>query len=538
MATQWCQSEDPQGLATIPVDDSVNTSCWAPSFFCTQAVCPHGGCGRTFAGARDLQAHQTVCPHRLFPCGHCREKFTSATMCDHVQRAHRDSVTVVSEGSIETRVVAGQTVLTVAGKVALGEQVMFSAQGSVVVLDIMRSQRGRSNTYYAFVTALPGSRGHDRDFDQHPGVPVMAKADARGGGIMQVKLSFERNASKLSWEGPARNYETWLQGPDAMLAKGCPFQVATDGVCHWSEGDTELLVYSLQLWLPLSAQQLSAFSGRRDVTGNSYSTLDQSERGLNSSSHRANHRQSQGESHSHCMSFVWMQVSLFLNLCLASGENCILTLVVGSADTPPIDGSCSAIVTACLMHLKICKTLRDDPSGKPMFLTPVFPFTSAEFIGSPTERWLKKHGITHEVLVLLDDVGEVMPLAPLSQVDPSFAARIDIVQVELPKPTVLAATPTAGSCGLLVSWSAYTLLEQVSLLVPARCGQELFMGAIDGAGGEETAVKESLQLAREAVMELTGNLNAKLGGQLWNQTDSDLVVALACITKGSHAAAP
>ncbi|CAE8714506.1 unnamed protein product [Polarella glacialis] len=223
---------------------------------------------------------------------------------------------------------------------------------------------------------------------------------------------------------------------------------------------------------------------------------------------------------------------------LASGENCILTLVVGSADTPPIDGSCSAIVTACLMHLKICKTLRDDPSGKPMFLTPVLPFTSAEFIGSPTERWLKKHGITHEVLVLLDDVGEVMPLAPLTQVDPSFAARIDIVQVELPKPTVLAATPTAGSCGLHVSWSAYTLLEQVSLLVPARCGQELFMGAIDGAGGEETAVKESLQLAREAVMELTGNLNAKLEGQLWNQTDSDLVVALACITKGSHAAAP
>ncbi|CAE8714505.1 unnamed protein product [Polarella glacialis] len=202
------------------------------------------------------------------------------------------------------------------GKVALGEQVMFSAQGSVVVLDIMRSQRGRSNTYYAFVTALPGSRGHEsgsvptfaatatsrdynRDFDQHPGVPVMAKADARGGGIMQVKLSFERNASKLSWEGPARNYETWLQGPDAMLAKGCPFQVATDGVCHWSEGDTELLVYSLQLWLPLSAQQLSAFSGRRDVTGNSYSILDQSETGLNSSSHRANHRQSQGESHSY-----------------------------------------------------------------------------------------------------------------------------------------------------------------------------------------------------------------------------------------------
>ena len=40
---------------------------------------------------------------------------------------------------------------------------------------------------------------------------------------------------------------------------------------------------------------------------------------------------------------------------LARGEKCILKLVAGSLDTPPIDGACSAIVRACHEHLQICK---------------------------------------------------------------------------------------------------------------------------------------------------------------------------------------
>ena len=40
---------------------------------------------------------------------------------------------------------------------------------------------------------------------------------------------------------------------------------------------------------------------------------------------------------------------------LARGEKCVLKLVAGPLDAPPVDGACSAVVRACHEHLQICK---------------------------------------------------------------------------------------------------------------------------------------------------------------------------------------
>eukprot|EP00435_Cladocopium_sp_Y103_P039974 s2755_g10.t2 len=126
------------------------------------------------------------------------------------------------------------------------------------------------------------------------------------------------------------------------------------------------------------------------------------------------------------------------------------------------------------------------------------------------EKCVLKLVVGYDVLLFLDSIEEVMHLSAESQMDPDFAARIDLVQVAGPPATTLSATPTAGSCGLHVSWAAFELLEMLGLLVPSRCGPALFLGTIDGAGLED---------------------------QLWNRTDGDLVFAIGAILKGMPTAA-
>lgn len=217
---------------------------------------------------------------------------------------------------------------------------------------------------------------------------------------------------------------------------------------------------------------------------------------------------------------------------LSRGEKCVLKLVVGSSEVSAIDAACSSIVRACHEHLKICKLEREGLKDLPMHLSPVMPMTAEQFDGSELKLFLSKLGLGYDVLLFLDSIEEVMHLSAESQMDPDFAARIDLVQVAGPPPTTLSATPTAGSCGLHVSWAAFELLEMLGLLVPSRCGPALFLGTIDGAGGEDVAMKQALNLAAKAMRRLTNSLDPGLEDQLWNRTDGDLVFAIGAILKG------
>ncbi|CAE7724310.1 unnamed protein product [Symbiodinium pilosum] len=210
---------------------------------------------------------------------------------------------------------------------------------------------------------------------------------------------------------------------------------------------------------------------------------------------------------------------------LARGEKCILKLVAGSLDTPPIDGACSAIVRACHEHLQICKLEIEGLKNLPIYMSPVIPMTAEEFDGSVLDTFFRKVGIGYDVLLFLDSIEEVMAHSAQSHSDPDFAARIDVIQVTCPPATTAAATPTAGSCGLRVSWAAFELLEMLGILA-SRYGPSLFLGDIDGTGGEEIAMKQALNLAEKAMMILTENLHPKLEDNLWNQTDKDLAFAI------------
>ncbi|CAK9054476.1 Uncharacterized protein SCF082_LOCUS29567 [Durusdinium trenchii] len=185
---------------------------------------------------------------------------------------------------------------------------------------------------------------------------------------------------------------------------------------------------------------------------------------------------------------------------LSCGEKCVLKLVVGSEEVPPIDSACSSIVRACHEHLNICKLERDGLKELPIYLSPVMPVTSEQFDGSDLQIFLSKLGIGYDVLLFMDSIEEVMHLSAESQMDPDFAARIDLIQVTGPPQTIAAATPTAGSCGLHVSWAAFQLLEMLGLLVPSRCGPALFLGNIDGTGGEDAAMKQAGCYKRMSVM--------------------------------------
>mmetsp|Transcript_6693 Transcript_6693/g.11932 ORF Transcript_6693/g.11932 Transcript_6693/m.11932 type:complete len:257 (+) Transcript_6693:44-814(+) len=218
---------------------------------------------------------------------------------------------------------------------------------------------------------------------------------------------------------------------------------------------------------------------------------------------------------------------------LISGEKCVLKLVIGSQDVDLIDAASSAIAGACNEHLQICKLETEGLSDLPIYMAPVIPVSHEKFVGSAAEAFLKKQGLGFDVLVFLDDVQEVIGLSEQSHVDPNFAARIDLIYTGGPPPTTAAATPTAGSCGLHVSWGAFTLLEKLGLLVPSRCGPAIFMGEIYGTNGRELALKDCLTLARDAMLELTRQLDAKLEAVLWNRTDNDLVEAIGAILKGT-----
>eukprot|EP00931_Biecheleriopsis_adriatica_P108992 TRINITY_DN83261_c0_g1_i1.p1 TRINITY_DN83261_c0_g1~~TRINITY_DN83261_c0_g1_i1.p1 ORF type:complete len:265 (+),score=47.79 TRINITY_DN83261_c0_g1_i1:87-881(+) len=218
---------------------------------------------------------------------------------------------------------------------------------------------------------------------------------------------------------------------------------------------------------------------------------------------------------------------------LQCGDKCVLTLVVGDKNKAPIDGACSAIVTACNEHLRICKMMHTEDDCLPNYLVPVIPLTSEEFEGSDVDTFLRKHGIGFDVLVLLDSIEEVMGLSAQSHTDPNFAARIDLVHVTGAPPSTSQVTPIAGSNGLQLTWAAFTLLETVSIFVPSRCGPALFMGPIEFSDSKETAIRESLKLAYEATLHLTNQLDEKLEGQLWNRTDRDLIIAIEAILKGS-----
>eukprot|EP00930_Biecheleria_cincta_P060651 TRINITY_DN46276_c0_g1_i1.p1 TRINITY_DN46276_c0_g1~~TRINITY_DN46276_c0_g1_i1.p1 ORF type:complete len:261 (+),score=43.08 TRINITY_DN46276_c0_g1_i1:164-946(+) len=218
---------------------------------------------------------------------------------------------------------------------------------------------------------------------------------------------------------------------------------------------------------------------------------------------------------------------------LITGERSILTLVLDPREKnlAMLDGSCAVLVGACLEHLKMhsATSVKD----LPMYMAPVLPCTIDEFRGSETETFLKKRGIGYDVLVFLDDVEEIMELSAQSHVDPDFACRIDLIYVDGPPATTLAATPTAGSLGLHVSWGAFVLLEKLGLLVPSRVGPALFIGSIAHTDSQEGALREVLQLAMEAMLELTQQLDAKLEGTVWNRTDGDLVTAIEAIARGS-----
>ncbi|CAJ1435736.1 unnamed protein product [Effrenium voratum] len=175
---------------------------------------------------------------------------------------------------------------------------------------------------------------------------------------------------------------------------------------------------------------------------------------------------------------------------LSYGERCVLKLVLGPAEGDPIDAACACMVRACLEHLKICKLEGEGLKEVPIYLSPVIPMTASEFEDSELDQFLRKLGIGYDVLLFLDSIQEVMDLSAESHSDPDFVARIDVIEVRGPPPTTAAATPTAGSDGLQVSWAAFQLLEMLGLLVPSRCGPALFLGAIDGTGGEDVAMKQ------------------------------------------------
>ncbi|CAL1164743.1 unnamed protein product [Cladocopium goreaui] len=113
---------------------------------------------------------------------------------------------------------------------------------------------------------------------------------------------------------------------------------------------------------------------------------------------------------------------------LSRGEKCVLKLVVGSSEVSAIDAACSSIVRACHEHLKICKLEREGLKDLPMHLSPVMPMTAEQFDGSELKLFLSKLGLGYDVLLFLDSIEEVMHLSAESQMDPDFAARIDLVQ--------------------------------------------------------------------------------------------------------------
>eukprot|EP00439_Symbiodinium_sp_Y106_P075387 s3316_g14.t3 len=225
-----------------------------------------------------------------------------------------------------------------------------------------------------------------------------------------------------------------------------------------------------------------------------------------------------------CLRSLLHELKANLFAALARGEKCVLKLVAGPLDAPPVDGACSAVVRACHEHLQICKLETDGLKDLPMYMSPVIPMTAEEFDGSELDTFFRKVGIGYDVLLFLDSIAEVMNLSDQSQSDPDFAARIDVIQVTCPPPTTAAATPTAGSCGLRVSWAAFELLEMLGVLA-SRYGPSLFLGDIDGTGGEEMAMKQALSLAAKAMTILTEDLDPKLENKLWNQTDARLTWA-------------
>merc|ERR1712232_1068393 len=106
------------------------------------------------------------------------------------------------------------------------------------------------------------------------------------------------------------------------------------------------------------------------------------------------------------------------------------------------------------------------------FLSPVLPIAREEFVQLPLAEWLRVRGLPHEALVFSEDVTEVNHHAALSRNDPTFHARIEVVEVALPhfasrssKATLHDITPMPGSHGLHVADGAFKVLQHASSLV-------------------------------------------------------------------------
>eukprot|EP00747_Dinoflagellata_sp_TGD_P169012 gnl/TRDRNA2_/TRDRNA2_196824_c0_seq1.p1 gnl/TRDRNA2_/TRDRNA2_196824_c0~~gnl/TRDRNA2_/TRDRNA2_196824_c0_seq1.p1 ORF type:complete len:293 (+),score=57.94 gnl/TRDRNA2_/TRDRNA2_196824_c0_seq1:105-881(+) len=206
---------------------------------------------------------------------------------------------------------------------------------------------------------------------------------------------------------------------------------------------------------------------------------------------------------------------------LTAGGPVNFSIVLSPEDAlSPIDGACSAIGAAYddLLAYRMA-------GNHSAVATPVMRLHRADFTGSELEKWLGKRGIHYDQLLFIDDVEEVLSLASTAKVD----TIITVNPLKLPSraPGPFKDLPggkddVPGARGCHASAAAARLLIRAADLVPAGRAR-LFAS---GPAAYDQAFKDAVALLRDALLDITGNLDPRLRGPVWCNADAEVLKAI------------
>lgn len=169
-----------------------------------QYICPYSGCNAKLRYT-EFHKHRDSCKYRPFQCGYCDECLEVDCMSRHMMDKHKDAVTVLQEKQVRETLKC----FSAEGSITCPETQICHRNKMLIILDIASDEAGKH--YYAFPVVL-----------------------APGEDVVRCRLCLSKEDSRLTWEGKAYSYETWLQGYDAMIREGRPFPIAVDGDYSWS----------------------------------------------------------------------------------------------------------------------------------------------------------------------------------------------------------------------------------------------------------------------------------------------------------------
>lgn len=165
-----------------------------------------------------IRRHRVECPYRAFECGFCEASFSLDDLILHYSTQHGDDcVAVVEFKTISKR----------------GKQVKHSVQEEFI-------RKGGTDIVkigdMLFLVAVAKPEDDESDDDESGVFYAFAVALAPGNteeAWPQCKLTFSKDGSNISCEGPAYHYEQWLASYQSMIENGCAFALPHD----WADDD-------------------------------------------------------------------------------------------------------------------------------------------------------------------------------------------------------------------------------------------------------------------------------------------------------------